>query len=211
VTKKKLADFKNDKNEMNKQVASLLLFNAFITNNQNFITGSNTFSMATNTIGGIVSNLLTNMFNKQLEKATNGVLTTYFDINSSLDLQNKAALLQASVKAGLKILLSNRLVVLIGGNLDYNNPYAQLAKKGLITPDITIEWMLNRDGSLRVVGFNRTSIDLTLGQRNRSGVSLSYRRDFDKFSELFRKSPVIRTDEAEKKEPTKIKTVPSKM
>ncbi len=193
ITQKKLADFKNDKNEMNKQVASLLLFNTFISNNQNLISGSNTFSLATNTIGGIVSNLLTNLFNKQLEKATNGILSTYFDINSSLDLENKAALLQTSVKAGLKILLNERLVVLIGGNLDYNNPYAQLARKGLLTPDISIEWLLNKDGSLSIVGFTRTSIDLTLGQRNRSGVSLSYRKDFDKLSEIFRKNKVKKT------------------
>ena len=188
ITQKALADLKNDKNEMNKQVASLLLFNTFISNNQNFLSGSNTISLATNTIGGVVSNMLTNLFNKQLEKATNGVLSTYFDINSSLDLQNKAALLQASVQAGLKISLSERLVVLVGGNIDYNNPYAQLARKGLITPDLSIEWLLNKDGSLKVVGFNRTSVDLTLGQRNRSGVSLTYQKDFDKLAEIFRRT-----------------------
>ena len=188
ITQKALADLKNNKNEMNKQVASLLLFNTFISNNQNFLSGSNTISLAASTIGGVVSNMLTNLFNKQLEKATNGVLSTYVDINSSLDLQNKAALLQASVQAGLKISLSERLVVLIGGNIDYNNPYAQLARKGLITPDISIEWLLNKDGSLKVVAFNRTSIDLTLGQRNRSGVSLTYSKDFDKLSEIFRRN-----------------------
>jgi hypothetical protein len=77
-------------------------------------------------------------------------------------------------------------VVLIGGNLDYNNPYAQLNKKGLLTPDINIEWSLNKDGSLKVVGFNRTSIDLAQGQRNRSGVKLSYRKDFDRISEILK-------------------------
>ena len=214
VTKKKLEDFKNDPNEMNKQVASLLLFNSFISGNQNFLSGGNTFSLAANTIGGIVSNMLTNLFNKELEKATKGVLTTYFDINSSLDLENNAALLQASLKAGLKILLSNRLVVLIGGNLDYNNPYAQLAKKGLLTPDISIEWLLNKDGSLRVVGFNRTSIDLTVGQRNRSGISLSYRKDFDRLSDLFRKKNRVNEPpkkvEYPKEEPVKVKLIPLK-
>ncbi len=190
ITQKALIDLKKNENEMNKQVASLLLFNTFISNNQNFLSGSNTISLAANTIGGIVSNMLTNLFNKQLEKATNGVLSTYFDINSNLDLQNKAALVQASVQAGLKISLSERLVVLLGGNIDYNNPYAQLARKGLITPDISIEWLLNKDGSLKVVGFNRTSVDLTLGQRNRSGVSLTYQKDFDKLSEIFRRNRV---------------------
>ncbi len=183
----KLENIKKDDNEMHKQVASLLVFNTFISadQNQSFITGGNTIGLATNTIGGVVSGWLENLFNKELEKATNGVLSTYFDINSSLDLQNKAAFLQGNLSAGLKIVLSSRLVVLIGGNLDYNNPYAQLNKKGLLTPDINIEWSLNKDGSLKVVGFNRTSVDLTQGQRNRSGIKLSYRKDFDKLSDIF--------------------------
>ena len=183
----KLETIKKDANEMHKQVASLLIFNTFISTDQNqsFITGGNTIGIATNTIGGVVSGWLTNLFNKELEKATNGIVSTYFDINSSLDLQNKAALLQGNLSAGLKLVLSSRLVVLIGGNLDYNNPYAQLNKKGLLTPDINIEWSLNKDGSLKVVGFNRTSVELTQGQRNRSGIKLSYRKDFDKLSELF--------------------------
>ena len=186
-TLNKLEALKNDENEMNKQVASLLIFNSFISTNENqgFITGGNTIGIATSTIGGIVSGWLTNLFNKELTKATNGVVSTYFDINSTFDLQSKAALLQANLSAGLKLVLSSRLVVLIGGNLDYNNPYAQLNKKGLLTPDINIEWSLNNDGSLKVIGFNRTSVDLAQGQRNRSGIKLSYRKDFDKLSEIF--------------------------
>jgi hypothetical protein len=186
-TLNKLEAIKNDENEMNKQVASILIFNTFISTDQNqgFITGGNTIGIATNTIGGIVSGWLTNLFNKELTKATNGIVSTYFDINSSLDLQNKATLLQANLSAGVKLVLSSRLVVLVGGNLDYNNPYAQLNKKGLLTPDINIEWSLNKDGSLKIIGFNRTSVDLALGQRNRSGVKLSYRKDFDRLSELF--------------------------
>ena len=212
MVKNKLEGYKTDPNELNKQVASLLLFNTFISNNQNFLSGTNTISLATNTIGGIVSNMLTNLFNKQLEKATNGKLTTYFDINSSLDLQNKAALLQANVKAGLKILLNSNLVVLIGGNLDYNNPYAQLAKKGLLTPDITIEWILNKSGSIRVVGFSRSSVDLTLGQRNRKGISLSYRKDVDRLGDLFKRKikETVPKQEVPKDDSIRLKLVPIK-
>jgi hypothetical protein len=183
----KLDALKSDANEMNKQVASVLIFNAFVPTdgNQGFFTGGNTIGIATSTIGGMVSGWLTNLFNKELEKATNGIVSTYFDINSTFDLQSKAALLQANLSAGVKLVLTSRLVVLIGGTLDYNNPYAQLNKKGLLTPDINIEWSLNNDGSLKVIGFNRTSVDLTQGQRNRSGIKLSYRKDFDKLSEIF--------------------------
>ena len=183
-TTKKLADFKNNENEMFKQVASLLLVNAFMTESQGFITGGSTLNIGTSMVGGIISGFLTSVFNKQLERATNGVISTYIDINPSVDLQNTAKQLQANVRAGLKILLSSNVNVIIGGNLDYNNPYLQ--SSGLITPDITIEWLLNKDGSVRVVGFNKTSTDLTSNQRNRSGLQLSYRKDFDKLSDLFK-------------------------
>lgn len=192
IAVKKLADFQNDKAEMNKQVASLLLFNTFISSSQSFISAENTIAIATNTIGGIVSGWLTTVFNRELEKATNGIISTYIDINPTLNIQAAASQLQANVRAGLKVLLSNRLFVLIGGNLEYNNPATlQLARRGLITPDITIEWLLNKDGSLRVVGFNRTSIDLTVGQRNRSGIQLSYRKDFDRLGDIFRSKKQI--------------------
>ena len=52
----------------------------------------------------------------------------------------------------------------------------------LVTPDITVEWILTKNGSVRLVGFNRTNYDL-VGQRNRTGLSLAYRKGFDKISE----------------------------
>ena len=97
IARKKLEDYKTDKNEMLKQVASLLLVNSFISENQKFITGGNTLAIATNTIGGVVSAWLTGIFNRELERATKGVVSTYLDINSSLDLQNKAALLHRTL------------------------------------------------------------------------------------------------------------------
>jgi len=185
---KRLADFKNNENEMNKQVASLLLFNSFISGEQNFLSQGNATTLFTNTIGGMMSNLLTNFLNRELEKATKGILSTYVDINPTLDLQKSASQLQANVRAGLKISLHKRLDLLVGGNLDYNNPTytQQLEKKGLLTPDINIEWLINKDGTLRVVGFNKSSIDLSLNQRNRSGLQLSFRKDANKLSDIFK-------------------------
>lgn len=185
ITMKRLADLQKDETEMNKQVASLLLFNTFLTESQNFFSGENTMAFATSTVGGIISNWLTNIFNKELERATKGMVSTYIDINPSLSLQKNASELQANVRAGLKLLLSNRLVFLLGGNLEYNNPYI-LERKGLLTPDLTLEWLLNKDGTLRVVGFHRSSIDYSMGLRNRSGAQLSYRKDIDHPGDIFK-------------------------
>jgi len=210
IIQKKLQEFQNDANEMNKQVASLLLFNSFIAPEQNFLSQGNTIALATSTIGGVISGWLTNVFNKQLLKATNGVISTYIDINPTVNLQQSATQLQANVRAGLQILLSNRLVILLGGNLDYNNTaLTQVQRKGLLTPDISLEWLLNKDGTIRVVGFNRSSIDATVGQRNRSGIQLSYRKDFNKLADIFKSKKRIEEENvrAEAKKETEVKII----
>ncbi|RYY68085.1 MAG: hypothetical protein EOO13_13255, partial [Chitinophagaceae bacterium] len=193
---KKLEQFKSDQNDMFKQVASLLLLNSFISEEQAFLSGQSTLNIGAGTIGGIMSSWLTNIFNKELERATKGVISTYIDINPTVNLQNRANQLQANVRAGLKIFLSSRINVLVAGNYEYNNPYVQLDRKGLFTPDISLEWLLNKDGSLRVVGFNRTSIDFTSSQRNRSGIQLAYRKDFDKISDIFKSRKKMQQEEA---------------
>ncbi len=182
---KRLADFKNDANEMNKQVASLLLFNQFISNSQAFITGNSTLSIANSYIGGAISSWLTSVLSRALEKATNGIVSVLVDVNPSLNFQ-QVNQLQANIRSSIKFRISKNLQLLVGGNLDYNNPITQLYSKGVITPDISLEWLINKDGSLRVVAFNRTSIDFTTGQRNRSGVQLSYRKEVDRLGDIFR-------------------------
>jgi len=204
-TVKKLADFQNNENETNRQVASLLLVNAFI-GDQAFLSGGNTINLAASTLGGVVSSFLTSLLNKELERATNGVISTYVDINPTVDLQTTARQLQANVRAGLKIFFSSSVNLILGGNLDYNNPF--LANSGIVTPDITIEWLLNKDGSLRVVGFNRTGVDLTSFRRNRSGIQLSYRKDFNKLSDIFKSPKKIREmDKSDSVRITKVERV----
>ncbi len=192
IAVRKLADYQNDKTEMNKQIASLLLFNQFLSTEGSFLSYENTFSIANNFIGGIISGWLTNLLNKQLEKATNGIVTSYVDINPTLNLQSTANQLQANIRAGLKIFFSNRLIFLVGGNIEYNNPtLVQLIGREAITPDISIEWILNKEGSLRVVGFNRSSFDFTQTRRNSSGVQLTYRKEFNYISDIFKSRKTI--------------------
>lgn len=192
---KRLDDFKNDKNNLFKQVASLLLLNTFISEQDAFLSGQNTFNIAASTMGGIMSSWLTGLFNKELERATKGAIQSYIDINPSINLQSKAAELQANVRAGFKWHLTKRLVAIIAGNYDYNNPYALQYRSGLLTPDISLEWILNNDGSLRVIGFNRTTIDFTSSQRNTTGVKLAYRKEFNKLSDIFKSRRALRAKE----------------
>ncbi|MEO7534977.1 MAG: translocation/assembly module TamB domain-containing protein [Ferruginibacter sp.] len=188
VVTKRLQQFKEDKNELNKQVTSLLLFNSFISSTQGFLNVSSGYSVLSSTIGGVVSNALSGFFNKFLQKYIKNT-SLYLDLNTSVgpDLQSNVAKLQAAAKSGLVFtLLNGRLIITAGVNLDYNNPYINTGRNVnlFVTPDITAEWLLTQDGRIRLVGFNRTNYDF-IGQRVRTGVSLSYRKDFDKLSQLF--------------------------
>ncbi len=185
---KRLQQFREDKNDLNKQVTSLLLFNSFISTSQNFINAGSGLNILSNTIGGVVSTAISGFFNKLLSRYIKNV-TINFDVNSSLnnDLTANVQRLQTAAKSNVVYtLLNGRLILTAGINLDYNNPYANTTRNSnlLVTPDITAEWILSKDGRVRVIGFNRTNFDL-VGQRNRTGVSLSFRKDADKLSEIF--------------------------
>ena len=204
---KKLEQFKQDENDLNKQVTSLLLFNSFINTNQGFITAGSGYNVISSTIGGVVSSAISGFFNKFLQQYIKN-LTVNIDVNSSYgsayggnDLQANVNKLQAAAKSNFVYTLMNgRLIITAGINLDYNNPYVTSTRNNnvLVTPDITAEWILTKDGKVRVVGFNRTNYDL-VGQRNRTGISLAYRKEVDKFSQILKRSP----DKAKQKQAKK--------
>ncbi len=203
---KKLEDYKKDSTEMNKQVSSVLLFNSFITSDQNFFGAGNSYSFATNTLGQILSAFLTNNFSRFLQRALNDPnISSYFDITSRFDLKQSIDAIQAAARFGIvKSYLNNRLIISLGGNLDYSSVLPSgnaIGTNLLLTPDFSLEWLLSKDGNIRVVGFRRTNIDWAYGQRNRQGVSLSYKKDFDRFSELFAPSgdKLLRRESRKKK------------
>jgi len=189
VITKRLEELKNDENEMNKQVTSLLLFNSFINNSQSFLTASSGYSVLAGTIGGVISSTVSGFFNNILQKYLKNT-SFYFNSNSSVtssELQSNVSKLEGAVNSGLVFnLVNGRLIITAGINLDYNDPYILSATNNnlFVTPDFTAEWLLTKDGHVRIVGFNKTSVDIN-GQRNSSGLKLTYRKDLDKLSEFF--------------------------
>lgn len=179
-----LKKFSKDENEQNRQVASLLLFNTFINDNNGGF-GASTASFISGTAGQVISGFLNNQLTRVFQKLfKDPTITPYISFNSNYNLTSTELIsaLEASGNFGFtKSYINGRLIVSLGGNIDYNNPYILAARNTnvLLTPDITVEYLLTKDGKLRIVGFNRTMVDATLGQRNRTGLRLSYSRDFD--------------------------------
>ena len=187
--------FQADKNELNKQVTSLLLFNAFMSDQQRLFSTNNTFNFATRTVGQILSTTLSSSLNNWLQKLLNtnavnlytNINTSDFNFNGSTQQQ-----IQNLGNFGFKTaFLKNRLLINFGGNVDYklvqssNNSNSNF----LFTPDVSFEYLISPDGKFRVVGFNRSDADIGdiagLNRRNRTGLLLSYRKDFGTLSELF--------------------------
>ena len=99
------------KNELNKQITSLLLFNSFISTEQNFISASGGYSILSNTIGGVVSSAVSGFFNNLLQKYIKN-LSFNFDLNSSYELQENVSKLQAAAKSNfVYTLLNGRLII----------------------------------------------------------------------------------------------------
>jgi hypothetical protein len=200
-----LKKFSRDENEQNRQVASLLLFNTFI-NDNNTGFGASATSFLSGTAGQIISGFLNNQLTKVFQKLfKDPSITPYITFNSNYNLTSTELInaLEASGNFGFKkAYLNGRLIVSLGGNIDYNNPYILAARNTnvLLTPDITVEYLLSKDGKLRIVGFNRTVVDAALGQRNRTGIRLSYTRDFDKLTKSER---IAQREERKKKKLTK--------
>ena len=59
-----------------------------------------------------------------------------------------------------------------------SNEQTSLLGNNQLTPDISIEWLITPDGKLRLIGFYRSIIDAQR-QSNRTGISLSYVKDFE--------------------------------
>jgi hypothetical protein len=82
--------------------------------------------------------------------------------------------------------LNDKVIINVGGDLDFNVRSTTNIQNDNLQwlPDLNIEFILTRDRKLRAIVFNRNSLDIngsSLGRRNRQGVSISYRKDFEKF------------------------------
>ena len=188
--------YQGDPNELNNTVTSLLMFNTFLTSDESLLSGNNTGNFVTRTVGQLLSATLTSSLNNWLQKLFNtNSVNLYTNINTS-DFNFQRGVNQKQLQNvgnfGVKTtFLNNKLLVNIGGNLDYRlGPQLATSNSSfLFTPDVSFEYLVTPDGRLRVIGFNRSETDIGdlvgLTRSNRTGIQLSYRKNFDSFAEFF--------------------------
>ena len=191
-----------DDNEIIKQVSFLIVFNSFAP--VGFNTGSSNNAYNVTTIGiNSISQLLTKEINKSVTNLLNKVTgdqSLRFDIGSKvynsgnlLDPTGSGIAINSNridrQRVNLKLgrsFFNEKVIVNLGGDFDFNLSAASNIENSNFQwlPDLNIEFVLTKDRKLRAIVFNRNSLDIiggNMGRRNRQGVSISYRKDFENF------------------------------
>ncbi|NML22130.1 hypothetical protein HHL16_14700 [Pseudoflavitalea sp. G-6-1-2] len=200
-----LQRIQNDENELNKQVAFLIVFNSFgplQTGSQSGLGNIAFEGVVIGSISGMVSgalskwssNIFQKIFNdKSIKVNFNAQLYSGYNLVDGSD-RNRINYDRSNLNLNIgKSFLNERLTFTFGSALDFglSSEQAQATKNLQFLPDITAEWKIRQDGKLVLTFFYRDSYNYLTGsgvgaRQNRSGASISYRRDFDKIDELFR-------------------------
>lgn len=201
----------NDKNELNKQVSFLILFNTFGPYTGGGSNNSGTGDLANKALEGIVVNSISGFLSSILTKEFSDILQNIFkdkslkvNINASLysgtnlidNYNPNQVTLPDRTNFNLSIgksFFNERLTFIVGGALDFGLTTQQNQPSGFpFLPDVTAEWRLTPDGKFRLTFFYRENysylgLGAATGKQNRSGSSISYRREFDRIDEIFKK------------------------
>ena len=211
----------SDPNELNKQVAYLLVFNSFgpLTNSATALTANEAVgSIVVNSISAAISsalsqkfsNIFQNIFNdKSIRVNFNPSFYNGSGISENTDPSRTYDRTNLNLSV-IKSLLNERLTFTVGSALDFGITAQQVQAASVqFLPNITADYKITADGRVVLSFFYRDSYNyLAAGNhtQNSSGTSISYRRDFDRLDELFSKKKK-KVKKEEKKTPDATKEV----
>ncbi len=184
-----LTKLERDDNEMLKQVTYLIVFGSFAPYGEN--KAPNITALGYNTITGLLSNMVNGVVSNLLRK-------TGFQLDVNASLYNSSSLFggtasnpntfdrtKLDVKLNKKF-FDNKVIITLGSDLDLNVNSNSVTSQQLgnlqLLPDVTVEFILSRDRKVRAIIFSRNNLDIStagVGRRNRTGASISYRREFN--------------------------------
>lgn len=197
-----LARIQKDENELNKQVAFLLVFNSFgpisTSTNQSGLANSAFEGIVVGSISGVLSNTLSKQFSNVFQRVFNdksiqvNFNAQWYSGTNFIENLNRNPFTIDRTNLNLSVgksLFNERITFTFGSAMDFGLSAAQVnASKNLpFLPDINAEWKITPDGKLSLNFFYRDSYSFlsgASGRQNRSGANISYRREFDKIEEL---------------------------
>jgi hypothetical protein len=204
----KMQLMRTTESEMNKQVFGLLVMNRFLPSGNSTtadaITSSRSIgNSATNTVSEFLSSQLSMYMGSFFDNLNVRDLDLNLNFQSydqtSLTTQTSADNLNARKEVQLaltKKFFNNRLSVNVGGNLDFGDNYQYVGtttnttnnKNAYASGDFEVEYVLDKNGSWRAKTYNKNDYDNFNNRNiNKTGIGLSFRKDFDRWLDLFKR------------------------
>lgn len=179
-----------DTSELLRQVTYLIVFNSFAPYKEGSSSYNPGADLAFNTITEIITREAGKILTNVIQQIT-GDRSINIEVNSKLYNSNTfmsgdqgkgtTGGIYDRVNVGLsfnKSFLNNRIIFNVGSDFDVGMS-ATTANSGFqFLPDFSIEFVLTSNRRLRAIVFKRDNLDIG-GRRNRQGVSLSYRKDYE--------------------------------
>jgi hypothetical protein len=202
ATNSKLAELRQQPNELNKQVFALLLLNRFIGENPfaSEAGGDSAESIARQSVSKILSQQLNNLAGDLVKG-----FELNFDLESTDDYTTGEQQNRTDLNVGVsKQLLNDRLKVTVGSSFGLEGPQQANEESTNIAGDVSLDYQLTRDGRYLVRAYRKNDYQVALqGQVVETGVAFIITMDYNKFRELFHRSEeekeMIRREKENKK------------
>jgi hypothetical protein len=198
-----LDDILRNENELNKQVAFLVVFNSFAPTGVSSSFGLNTpvdyvinsvSDFLSGQINGVLNNILANKLKiPGLYINFSGSLYNPYPINGGSGTFNYDRT-NLNVSVG-KTLFNNRVVLTFEGNYDVPITSSTTQINSDLLTNFTTEFLINKSGTIRATIFYKENVDLltgtstSAGKSRRYGTSLTFRKEFNRLGDIFRKRP----------------------
>ena len=204
-----------NENELNKQVAFLVVLNSFAPGNV-----SSSLSLSSGV--DLFVNSISDFLSRQINAVLNNILSNKLKIpglyvNFSGSLYNPNPFGETNTfsydRTNLnfsvgKSLFNNRVVLTFEGNYDVPFQSTTQVSSDFLS-NFTTEFLINKSGTIRATIFYKENVDLltgtatSAGRSRKYGTSLGFRKDFNRIGDLFRRKskPIPQaTTNTEKKE-----------
>ena len=180
----RLAQVRQDPNELNKQVLGVLVLGHFIGDNPLQSQGGS--AGVEGAIRNSVSSLLTDQLNSLAGDLIQGV-DLNFGVTSGEDYSSGTATNRTDLNVGLsKRFLNDRLTVSVGNN--FNLEGAQAGQKtSNIAGNVSVNYKLSKDGRYTLRAYRKDEFIVIQGQVVETGIGFSLTVDYNRFREIFRK------------------------
>ena len=192
-----LNQLQKNENELNKQVAFLVVFNSFAPSGTTSSLAG--IDLVVNSISGLLSGQINGVLNNLLSQKLK-IPGLYVNFSGSLYNPNPFTTNNPGLgydRTNLnvnvaKTLFNDRAVLTYEGNFDLPFQSTTQIKTEFLT-NFAIEYLINKSGSVRATIFHKENADFLSGntatgnKSKRFGGSLTYRREFNKLGDFFRK------------------------